>query len=238
MKIKVPGPVTRGWVVITLMLASPMVWAIELPAGPLANLTSEEFRQREQAQTDLLAWARQHPEPAMDALFHHSREATDPEARERSLAVLRELVNDEYLTDGKGEGYLGIRMQDEIANLPGDPKPRAVIRVIQVIPDSAAQHAGLLPNDLIAGLGDLVWHEGAVSRSFSEQIRQLKPKSKVVLKVSRNGQLMDLEVSLGRRPFDTDPMFLDGQPADPEAAERKAKDAYFHSWLESKKAAK
>ena len=51
--------------------------------------------------------------------------ADDPEVRERCLAILRDLVNDEYLKDG--EGYIGIRMQDEMATaVPGDVKPRGV----------------------------------------------------------------------------------------------------------------
>ena len=231
-----PGSLCRCLVASTVLLACLGGWALELPAGPLVNLNSEEFRKRESAQAELLDWARAQREPAMDALLRHSRLAADPEVRERCLAVLRELVNDEYLTDG--EGYLGIRMQDEIANLAGDPKPRSVIRVIQVIPESAAQLAGLQPNDLIAGLADQVWHEGAVSRLFSEKIRQLKPKTKVTLHVSRDGKLLEIQVTLGRRPFIADPMLPDGRAVDPEAAERAAKDAYFRRWLERKKSPK
>ena len=178
----------------------------------------------------------QQPEAAMDELFRHSRVADDPEVRERCLAVLRELVNDEYLKDG--EGYIGIRMLDEIANVPGDPKPRGVIRVIQVVPDSAAQQAGLQLNDLIAGVGDQIWHEGAVSPLFSEKIRQLKPNTKIMLKVLRDGNLMDIEVKLGRRPLIADTLFLDERQVDLEAAERAAKDAYFRRWLERKKSRK
>lgn len=221
---------------IIVLLVGHAAWALELPAEPLLNLKSEEFRQRESAQADLLVWARAHPEPAMDALFRHSREAADPEVRERCLAVLRALVNDEYLTEG--EGYIGIRMQDEFANVPGDPKPRSVIRVIQVIAESAAQHAGLQPNDLIAGLADQVWHEGAVSRLFSEKIRQLKPRTKVKLQVLRDGKLQAIEVTLGRRPFIADLMLPDERAVDPESAERAARDAYFRRWLERKKSPK
>lgn len=223
-------------VVSALMAIVTTSWSLDFPQGLLANLKSEEFRKRESAQADLLVWARGHPERAMDALFHQSREAADPEVRERCLAVLRDLVNDEYLNDG--EGYLGIRMQDELASIPGDPTPRSAIRVIEVLADSGARHAGVQPNDLIIGLGDQVWREGAVSRLFSEQIRQLKPKTKVVLKVSRNRQIMEIEVSLGRRPFIADPMMADGRPGDPVAAERAAKDAYFRRWMERKKSPK
>ena len=218
-----------GWLVVFPACAL----ALELPTAPLANLKSEEFRQREEAQAELLAWARKQPSAATDELLRHSRVADDPEVRERCLAVLRELVNDEYLLNG--EGYIGIRMLDELANVPGDPKPRGVIRVIQVVPDSAAEKAGLQLNDQIAALGDQIWHETAISLSFSEKVRQLKPNTKIMLKVLRNGNLMDIEVTLGRRPLVAETLFFDERQVDVEAAEQLAKDAYFRRWLERRK---
>lgn len=217
------------WVVVLLSSAL----SVELPPGAFSNLSSEEFRKRETAQAELLAWARERPEAAMDELFKQSRVAADPEARERCLAVLRELVNDEYLREG--EGYIGIRMQDELANVPGDPKPRAAIRVIQVVDDSAAEKAGIRINDLIVGIGDQIWREGGASLPFSGAIRQLKPNSKITLKVLRDGKLMDTEVKLGRRPLAADNLFFIDPQADLEAAERAAKDAYFRRWLEQRK---
>jgi hypothetical protein len=216
-----------------MVIGSQMLQALELPAGPFANLKSDEFRVRESAQAEILAWARERREAAMDELHHQSRTAGDPEVRERCLAVLRELVNDEYLQEG--EGYIGIRMQDENANLPGDPKPRSVIRVVQVVPDSAAHQAGLQLNDLIAGLGDTVWREGKASLVFGESIRQIKPGTRITLRILRDGAMMDLVVKLGRRPLAADNPFLDQRQVDLEAAERTAKEAYFRRWLERRK---
>ncbi|MEN9975059.1 MAG: hypothetical protein RLZZ282_1065 [Verrucomicrobiota bacterium] len=213
--------------------------AIELPTGPLAAFKSEVFRTRESAQAEMLGWARQHPAEAMEALFEHARGADDPEVRERCLEVLRGLVNDEYLRDG--EGFIGIQMLDDMAIIPGDPKPRKVIRVIQLVPNSAAQRAGLQVNDLIAGSGEQLWPPdlvGPVYLSFREKIRQLKPQSKIHLKVMRDGKLMDLEVTLGRRPAMADNPTLDGQSVDPDAAERSAKEAYFRRWLDRKTSGK
>jgi len=231
MNLNVSGCVIKC-VVVCIMLIGNAAWSIELPAGPLAKLQVDEFSQRELAQADLLRWAREHHEAGLDAVFKHSRVAEDPEVRDRCLAVVRELVNDDYLNDG--EGFIGIRMLDELANIPGDPKPCKVIRVVQVVADSAAQNAGLQLNDLIVGVGDQVWHEGAASLLFSEQIRQLKPKTKLTLKVLRNGKPMVIDVTLGRRPQLADQLFLDRQ-VDPEALERAAKDAYFRRWLERRK---
>lgn len=170
----------------------------------------------------------------MDELFRQSRVADDPEVRERCLAVLHELVNDEYQKEG--EGYIGIRMRDEMVAVPGDAKPRGGIRVIQVVPDSAANKAGLMLNDLIVGLNDQVWRDSSPSLPFSDKVRRLKPRSRIRLKVLRNGNLLDLEVTLGRRPLIADNPFLGEQPADLQEAERKAEDAYFRRWLELRKA--
>lgn len=218
------------------MMASQGAWSLELPAGPFANLRDEEFRKRERAQADLLAWVRTQGEPAIDELLRQSKVADDPEVRERCLAILREWVNDDYVKHG--EGFIGIRMLEEITNLPGDPKPCSVIRVIQVVPDSAAHQAGLQINDLIAGMDDQVWYEGGVVLKFREQIRQLQPKTKIRLKVLRGGKLIEIDVILARRPLQADAMFFDDRQIDREAAEKAAKDAYFRRWLEHRKSPK
>jgi hypothetical protein len=209
-------------------------WGLDLPVGPLSALQSDEFRIRETAQTEILAWARQRPEHAMDLLFRVSRTHEDPEVRQRCLAVLRELVIDDYLKEG--EGFLGVRMQDEKALVQGEAKPRSVIRVIQVVADSAAQQAGVKLNDLIAGLDDKVWHDEAALLPFMNHVRQLKPGHRVKLKILRDGEMIDLEVKLGRRPLGADNPFLDPRQADLEAAEKAAKEAYFRRWLERRKA--
>jgi hypothetical protein len=56
-----------------------------------------------------------------------------------------------------------------------------------------------------------------------------------MLKVLRNDRLMDIEVTLGRRPLIADNPFLQQRPADLEAAEKAAKAAYFRRWLEQQK---
>ena len=200
---------------------------------PFADLQSKEFKVREAAQLELLCWARQHQEPAMAELFIQSRVADDPEVRERCLSVLRDLVTDEYMKTG--EGYVGIMMRDMVTKVPGDPKPRSVINVMQVLADSAAQRAGLQVNDLIAGLDDLVWHDGLASLPFSEKIRSKKPDSKATLKVLRDGKLIDLVVTLRRRPPIPNNLFFNDQSFDPDAIEQADKEAYFRRWLSQKR---
>lgn len=223
--------------VSTLLVGSvAFSFGIELPSDVLANLGSEVFRTREGAQASLLEWARTHGEPAIDELLRQSRDAPEPEVRERCLGVLRDLVSDLYLKDG--EGYIGIRMLDEMTNVPGDGKPRFAIRVLQVMPDSAAEAAGLKGNDLIVGLGEEIWHQGPATLPFGEKIKSLKPETKVQLKILADGKLKDIEVKLGRRPFYANNAFFEGDLDDLESAESEAKEAYFRQWLEQRKARK
>ena len=225
----------RFAVIAWLAIAIPS-GAFEIPAKPLAELESEDFRTRENAQAAILDWARANLPRAMDLLYGSSLRAEDPEVRERCLAVLRELVNDEFLKEG--EGYIGIRMLEEIAVLPGEAKPRSVIRVAQVMPDSAADKGGLRVNDLITAIEDKVWHEGPALRPFSEAVRQYKPGTKVILKVLREGAMIELPVILGRRPVFADNPFLDERQMDLKEAEKAASEAYFQRWLERRKTAK
>lgn len=202
--------------------------AVELPAKALAGLASQQFRDREIAQVELLAWARL-TAPAMDELLRQSRLAVDPEVRERCLNVLRILVTEEYLKDG--DGYLGIMLKDEVTDVPGEAKPRGVIRVLMVQPDSPAEHAGIRQNDMIVGINGEIWQDV----TFRANIKKMKPNREVDLKILRDGGWMNFKVPLGRRPAFADNSFFPGQIYDLEAAERAAKEAYFRHWLSLRK---
>jgi len=221
-------------VFVGFLWISPFVsHAVELPADIVTRLASEKFTIREKAQAELLDWSRTQREAAMDELFRQSKDADEPEVRQRCLAVLRELVNDDYLKSG--EGYVGIQMQDEIARVPGDQNPRSVIRLWQVVPNSAGDQAGLKANDLIAGMNEEVWREGPASLEFKENIRKLKPGTKVTLKVLRDGNLQDIVVKLGKRPFAADDMIA--PDVDLETLEKSAKDNFFRQWMNQQKSA-
>ena len=212
-----------------LVVSSHTLEAVELPLGTLSGLGSQQFREREVAQVELLAWARAQPAPAMDELLRQSRIADDPEVRERCLSVLRTLVTDEYLKEG--EGYLGIMLKDEISDIPGEPKPQEIIRVLMVKADSPADHGGVRQNDMIVRVNGEIWQEVI----FRANIRKMKPDVKVDLKILRDGKWIDLKVPLGRRPVNADNWIFPGQTFDPEAAERAAKEAYFRRWLSLRK---
>ena len=82
----------------------------ELSDKLILDLADGEYRVREKAQSDLLAQARQRPEASKDELFQIAQTSQDPEIRERCLGVLRQLLTDQYMSEG--QGFVGIGRMD------------------------------------------------------------------------------------------------------------------------------
>jgi predicted metalloprotease with PDZ domain len=218
---------------VLIFMGSQAAFCAPLPGDLFNSLCSPEFQKREAAEAKLLEWCRMKPEAAKEELFKQYHSAEDPEARIRCLSILRALVFDDYSREG--EGYIGINMGDDTSLVPGDGKPRSVIRVIAAMPDTAAANAGIQPNDLIVGLDDEVWHDVKASEPFMKRIRSMKPNQKVQLKILRGNTILDVAVILGRRPVAADLQSFQGESIDLLAAERAAKEAYFRRWLSEKK---
>lgn len=210
--------------------------ALELPPEIVTGLAADRFRDRENAETELLAWARQRADKAADLLFSEAQENPDPEVRGRCLSVLKDIVNDEYLREG--QGYIGILMRNEVMLVPGDERLRRVIRVMQVVPESPAEKAGLAVGDIIAGTSELKWYDGEASEQFGKAIQELKPRTKVVLKVLRDHESRDVEVVLGRRPPAAEAAFMNGDPEAAMEAAEHAREAFFKDWIKRHKAGK
>jgi len=217
--------------------------AIEVPPAMMQGLQAEKFAVREQAQAQLLGWARQRVEDAPELLYQQSRVAADPEQRQRCLAVLRDLVTDEYLRNGLG--YIGFRMNPntEAVKVPGEDLPRFAIRVLQVEPNTPGHKAGLLGGDLLLGVDHTTWHQDDTAAVVSEKIKALKAGTRVTLKLIREGKLVDMPLVLARRPAAADLLQFQfgfgGGLLTPEtlaAAEHAAKAEYFRRWLAARKA--
>jgi hypothetical protein len=228
--LAIPG---RG---LALWMACSMASAMEPPdSGLLQRLGSEEFKQRKEAQSSLLEWARKSPTEAKDWLLERALSDADPEVRRRYTAVLRDVVIDtDYLEDG--EGYVGILMAPAPVQVPGDALARMGIRATIVVPGTAAAAAGLVPGDVIVEVGDQVWRDLSAVDEFSQWVRKHKPGQKVTMKILRNGEVKPLEVVLGRRPPESG-MLLFGEAPDTEILAREAemaKDTYFRNWLQKR----
>jgi predicted metalloprotease with PDZ domain len=210
--------------------------ALEIPKQISIELSSLDFQKRETATEQLRIWSLERPKQAADVLYEQVRFSLDPEARARFNTVLREIILVDYESEGKG--YLGIFMQAEVAAFPGQPKPCGMIRIQQVMADSAAQRAGLQNRDLIAALNGKFWVGGEAVGDFSNRVRQMKAKSKIRLKILRDGKPIDLDAVLGKRPPNMDQAQQKNRDFDPRVLERLDKEAFIKRWLELKKIAK
>lgn len=218
-----------------LILSAASSDAADLPFKAIEGLGSEKFSQREEAENQLLEWGRKQPAIAMDELQKHSRISPDPEVRARCLDVLRSLVEDQYLREG--EGYVGVALRDETVAVPGEPKPRNVIRIVSVMAGSPGSVAGLKPDDIIIGTGWKDWKDIQNETKLREELRKKPAFSRVTFTVLRAGKSIDIEITLGRRPPWADNAFPPQNEAERKALEKATKEAYFKQWLEARKAA-
>lgn len=112
-----------------------------------------------------------------------------------SASVCRTIAQQIIDNGSVPRAFLGVRVR-EIG--PGDPARqqlalgrRAAVRVEQVLPDSAAQHAGVQPGDLILAIADQSVDDGIV---FSAAMS--KCNGTTCVQVLRNGEVMELSAEL------------------------------------------
>lgn len=240
--------------IIRLSLAGSIAWMLpasvfgdgEFPSAALGSLGSEEYKDRVQAQRDLVAWGQEKPDQAEQRLLQEHDAATDPEIRLRLREALKEVVISEHQRKD-GQGYVGIQMNEQNVVVPGAVEQRGGVLITQVQPDTPAMKAGLLARDVVVALNDLKWPAGMGAReSFANEIRRHKPGDKVTLEVLRGAEVKKIELTLGARPMGLDqvePLLLlpgglaDDPMEDLKLLEKKAKDAYFDRWLAEKRAA-
>lgn len=206
-----------------------------MPARILGGLAAEEFSDRERAEAELLEWAQDGGEAAVRELLEKVRETDDPEVRARCVTVLRELAAVAWLQEDGAQGYIGISLDRRVAPLDGGAGRDFGVIVAAVMPGTAADKAGLDAGDIIVSLNGSGWTEADANDRLMDEVKRLKPASKVVLEVKRGERLLELEFRLGRRAAVLDGgggfmQFPDG-PADPAALERAEREAFFRRWL-------
>ena len=207
----------------------PLAGASELSEKLVLDLADGEYRVREKAQSELLAQARQRPELSKDELFQIAQTSQDPEIRQRCLGILRQLLTDQYMSEG--QGFVGIGRFDKTVELAGRVEPCHGVLVTSVRSGTPAERAGIQVNDLIVALNGSGWKEEAASETFANQVAAMKPGTKITLSILRDDKTIDLEVFLVRRPAGLFNEFIPGQAFDPEKAENDALAAYFRDWF-------
>lgn len=223
--------VGRLWLGVFALVCLSVIHAAEaLPAKLLEELKDKDFKTREAAQSALLDWALKHRNGTADLLYAQYRHAENPEQRERCFEVLRHLVDEEYHT--QGSGFIGIKMLDAVrVRPPGENEDRAAVSISEVLEGMAADQAGLKAGDLVLGMDDAPFKGGSATADLRERVMNLKPGTRVKLQVMRQDKLMDIVVTLGRRPAWSGTPSLENDPAKAAEVEKKARDEYFRLWL-------
>ena len=202
---------------------------LKIPQSLIGELGAESFAAREKAQQELSEWALKKPEVAIPELRRQMDTAEDPEIRARCLEVLKELV---VGRDYRGEGYLGIAMQEAEAMVPGDSKSRRALTVTLLMEGSAASLGGLKVGDVIVGIGDQVWREPGMKDEFPVFIRMTRPGTVIGVKLLEGGKVVERKVALGEKPTGVNPSAIE----DLEAANHAAKELFFRRWLDKQEA--
>ncbi len=117
-------------------------------------------------------------------------------------------------------GYLGVRLQpidEDFATSLGLPKRRG--ELVQVVEDdSPAGRAGLKPGDIVMKVNG---KDVSPEQTVSYTVANLQPGAKVPVELLRDGQRLNLTVTLGKRPTEAE-LQSQAQTFDPEADEPMA----------------
>lgn len=244
-----------------LSVAGMAVWAVPATVfcqdakirGWVGSLASEEFKDRVEAQKELLEWGQSHPAKAEEFLLKEYNSSNDPEVQMRLREALLEIVVAEHQRE-KGQGYVGIQMREQPnVAIPGVNGVNSGVLVSWVVEGSPASVAGLKVNDIIVSFDRLRWNgQGAVD-AFMAAVKATKAGSVVQLEVLRGNELLKIPVTLVARPMGlpdrqqagvlANGMIPNGFliPAAPnlenmEKLRKDAEEAFFKDWLETRKA--
>lgn len=238
MYLKCFGIQACAWLLMSVSLYSePDVERLQLPAGLVAQLSSDDFSTRNKAYSDLEEWSLGNLTASPELLHEAWKESDDPEVQTRCYSLMRKATLQREF--GKGKGYLGIQMLG--VDLPGKAPGHQAVSVQQVLDDTPAQRVGLRAGDLIVGVDEVklmpadpderrqfgvgIVQSHAVSR-FSAYIKSRQPDDKVTLHLLRGGKAMDVDVVLTKLPPENDP---DWDRREREEAQ------FFQQWLENMK---
>jgi len=101
-------------------------------------------------------------------------------------------------------GFLGISHQVYVPSPRGDPRVdpgKTAFKIVQVIPDTAAERAGLRKGDLIVSVDGIKLAEGAGPANFAELIRHKLPGAELMFEFFRGDEHITKRVAIGHRPI-------------------------------------
>ena len=202
------------------------------PQDIIESLKSDEFKVREQAQAELLEWARKDADARTMIIYNQARNAQDPEVRLRAHGILRSLAMDVYLQEG--EGFLGIQMIEVRAEVPvvDGVEERQVVGITRVLRGTPAHDAELRVGDMITAVNGQRLDPRIALDSFQTKIRQIKPGTNTRFDILRDQEMIEIEVELGRRPPDQNARFFGQRFLGLNELAERDQDRFFKEWLE------
>lgn len=222
----------RNSSLICSVILATSAFGEEVPKRLLEGLSSEEFKQREASQIEIEKWISEKGPAAVAAIYQLYGGSDDPEVRSRCFRILRVQSDKDYMNDGMG--YLGVGLSEEMLNLPGDDKPRACVRITNVMPGSQAEIAGVKVGDVITSMDGKKWYQQGAINELINAVASYKPLRKVVFEIKRqdDDKLVEVPVILGKRPVEN----LTEMYYNPAGTlEKKARDKHFEEWLKKQK---
>ena len=222
---------TLAWFLLAAWIVVSSSFAESVPPEYLDALKSEEFKEREAAQARMLEWSKKDVKVRAHVILELAREAPDPEVRQRSHNVLYDLAMVDYLQEG--EGFVGIQMIAAKAQVPGEENnPRELIAITRVLRDTPAREAGLRVGDMIASVNGVKPVADDALPSFQKMIRELKPGVQTRFEIIRDGELIEVDLVLGRRPPEQQARFFNQPLQDVNELEKQDQDRFFREWLQ------
>ncbi len=211
--------------------------AAAVPGQWIERLAADEFGDREQAAEKLGEWAKEHAGQARERFFDESVKNPEPEVRKRCRMLLREIVLDEFRSEG--QGYVGIQMGQ--IDVPLEGGKAFGVRVSVVVKDTPAEKAGMKAGDVIVELDGKRWKQAGATEAFQKQVMERKPGDEVRMRImrAREEKPVELKVKLARRPaISTTRLFLWAPQgglvpkgaSDVRELQRGEEDEYFKKW--------
>ena len=198
----------------------------ELPKVLVTGLGADDFKERENSQKKLLEWATKEKKSPAVAFYQLFKKSEDPEVRQRCYEILKGLSDRDYLKDGKG--FLGITMLPDNVVLPGEEKPRAAVKITNIVKNGPAEKFGLKIGDVIIALDGKKFEDGDATKEFSRLITAKKPLDDVLLGLKRlNGKIDEMKVVLAKHPGEN----LNALRHNLHLLDERARERHFKTWF-------
>jgi PDZ domain len=192
---------TVARVMMLAALAAKVVWVTEVSAAAQQSQSTDEVESLLLILEHYLELGKSPPDSTLDSRAKNIRERWQLLQRELLIEPVHSYLS---VLPADPKAILGMSLQDYYARFDG-----AI--VTEVLPHSPAEQAGIRMRDLIIGWNGEALNLSRPSRELIERMETVKPSDKIRLKVLRDGEVKELELSAAsgeayaKRFFETPP---------------------------------